>query len=214
MGVFESVLALIPVAEKRLQEQNPPVPNRRQQSRVAAQEEAILHWIGETGEFFQQTVEIRDISEGRVGVVSPRDFAAGQSVWIEQRGELTKAIIRHSTELAGNLLLGLRKVPVERRHERQPVNEAGTLEWGRGQVSAVLVKNISEGSIQLEVPDQIPKSLVVRLTFGPWSFLGQICYCQRYAEKYLVRMQLLGKPARTTDVRAHESPPRMQPAGL
>ena len=37
MAVFESFLALIPVAEKRLQEQNSAVPNRRQQSRVAAQ---------------------------------------------------------------------------------------------------------------------------------------------------------------------------------
>ncbi len=64
MGEFESVLALIPVAKKRLQEQNSPVPNRRQQSHVAAQGEAILHWIGETGEFFEQTVEIRDTSEG------------------------------------------------------------------------------------------------------------------------------------------------------
>ena len=30
MAVFESVLALIPVAGKRLQEQNSAVPNRRQ----------------------------------------------------------------------------------------------------------------------------------------------------------------------------------------
>ena len=200
MAIFENVLALIPIAEKRLREQNSAVPNRRQQSRVAAQGEAILHWIGEKGEFLQQTVEIHDTSEGGVGVISPRGFAAGQTVWIEQHGELTKAIIRHSTQLGGNYLLGLGKVPVaRRRQERQPVNEAGTLEWGRGHRSAVLVKNVSEDGIQLEVSDQIPKSLVVRLTFGSWLFPGLVCYCNRYAEKYLVGMQLVGKPNRTTD---------------
>ena len=211
MAVFESVLALIPVARGWVREQSSEVPDRRRQSRLAAQGEAILHWIGETGEFFQQTVEVRDTSAAGVGVVSPHDFAAGQSVWIEQGGELTKAIIRHSTELAGNCLLGLRKVPVERRRqERQPVNETGTLEWGRGQVSAVLVKNISEDGVQLEVPGQIPKSLVVRLTFGPWLFLGQVRYCQRSADKYLVGMQLVGKPTRATDIKAHGFPPRRQ----
>ncbi len=40
-------------------------------------------------------------------MVSPRGFADGQTVWIEQHGELTKAIIRHSTQLGGNYLLGL-----------------------------------------------------------------------------------------------------------
>ena len=200
MAVFEIVFELIPVAGEWFREQNSEAPNRRRRPRVAAQGEAILHWIGETGEFFQQTVEIRDTSEGGVGMVSPRGFAAGQTVWIEQHGELTKAIIRHSTELGINYLLGLRKVPVERRRqERQPVNEAGTLEWGRGRRSAVLVKNVSEDGIQLEVSDQIPKSLVVRLTFGSWLFLGLVCYCNRYAEKYLVGMQLVGKPDRTTD---------------
>ncbi len=62
MAVFESVLDL--VAAEWSQKHSSDVPNRRQHSRVAAQGEAILHWIGETGEFFQQTVEIRDTSKG------------------------------------------------------------------------------------------------------------------------------------------------------
>ena len=201
MAVFQSVLGLIAVAGEWFQEQKPAVPDRRRQSRVTAQGEAILHWIGETGEFCHQTVEVRDTSEGGAGVVSPHGLAAGQNMWIEQHGELTKAIIHHSTELGGNYLLGLGKIPVERRRqERQPATETGMLEWGSGHRSAVLVKNVSDGGIQLEVPDQIPKSLVVRLTFGPWLCLGLVCYCKRDTEKYLVGMQLVGNPTRTTDI--------------
>ncbi len=202
MAVFESVLDL--VAKKWSHKRNSEAPNRRKQSRLAAQGEAILHWIGKNGEFLQQTVEIRDNSEGGLGLVSPHGFAPGQTVWIEQGGELTKAIIHHGKDLGGNYLLGLGKVPVERRRQdRQPVNETGTLEWGRGHSSPVFVRNVSEDGIQLEVPDQIRKFLVVRLTFGPWLCLGLVSYCKRDAEKYLLGLHLLGKPTRTSAISAH-----------
>lgn len=173
--------------------------SRRRQRRSPAQGEAIIHWVGEGGRFFQQAVKLRDTSRDGVGFLSPRQFGVWQTVWIEVSGKLTRGTIRHCENLGDSYLAGLVKVPVDRRREeRQPCNETGTLAWGSGQSSPVFVRNVSENGVQVEVPYQIPESSVVQLRFGAWQCRGTVCYCRSADEKYLVGLELLTKPTRRT----------------
>ncbi len=170
---------------------------RRRQARMPAEGEAIIHWVGEKGEFLQQAVELRDASRNGLGFLSAREFRVGQGVWFELRGELTRGVIRHCDRVGEGYRTGLVKTAIDRRREdRQPCNEIGTLEWGNNQSSPVFVRNVSEHGVQLEIPYQVPESSVVRLCFGAWQCLGSVCYCRLEGQAYLVGLNLVGKPTR------------------
>ncbi len=195
MAVVESVLDLM--ARTWSSQDEGKGAGRRQQSRFPAQGEATIHWVGEGGDFLQQKVELHDTSRDGVGFLSPRPFPIEQTVWMERSGELSRGTIRHCRNSGERYLVGLVKFPDERRQqERRPCHETGTLEWGLGRSSPVFVRNVSENGVQIEVPYEIRESAVVQLRFGSWQCLGSVCYCKLAGDKYLVGLELVGKPTR------------------
>ncbi len=74
-----------------------------------------------------------------------------------------------------------------------PTTGGGVLHW-RGASIPVTVRNVSDGGVQLQVPQAINVPEVIRLTGETWECLGSTRYCTRQGSKFVVGVEIVGEP--------------------
>lgn len=172
---------------------------RRSEARVPSQISVKLRW--EDGELVQETTGVAEnVSENGFSILTAEPISIGQTVWVVGRSVTgRKAVVRYCQASESGYNLGVRAISRDRRRiDRQPVDGAGVLRFGdsRGHTvkSEVVVKNISNGGMQLQIGVPAEKETYVRLTGESLECEGTVRYCQQDGESYLLGVQFIREP--------------------
>ncbi len=184
----------------RVHEPEAPLPKpqeRRDGPRMPSHQTALVEWQDmEKGE---QAVAVRVENQSRNGyaIRAPRLIAIGKTVLITPEDEAPiKAVVRHCASGVGGWRLGVELVPKDRRRfDREPMYCAAELSCtraGRGDDWPVIIRDASEGGLQIESPEPLTLEQVIEVTHLGASRQGVVMHCRAAEDGYRIGVQFIG----------------------
>ena len=167
--------------------------------RRIGRDEAKLAWrAAGSGDGRYGLAHVEAVNADGMVVLLREPLVAGQTVWIRERPTDRVATVVCCVKRVMRYLVILRLRPLERRREsRLPAGGCGTLYWTGpdGSKSArVAVRNMTEGGMQLEVPDRLDVGQSIRLSGETWQCQGIVRYCRPERGQLLAGVQLTRPP--------------------
>ncbi len=134
------------------------------------------------------------------GLRTPRRIAKGKTILVTPEDEgPVKAIVRHCSTVESGWYIGVELVPHEsRRSDREPMHYAARVtctRGGRGGDLDVIIKDASEGGLQLESPVPLAVDQRIEVSHLSASREGVVAHCNPHDDADRIGLQFIG-PAR------------------
>ena len=176
---------------------------RRDSSRRPSYQTALVEWHDmEKGE---QALAGRLENRSRTGfgLHTPRRIAKGKAILVTPEEERPiKAIVRNCSADESGWYIGVELVPHEKRRiDREPMHYAARVtctRGGRGGDLDVIIKDASEGGLQLESPVPLVVDQRIEVSHLSASREGVVAHCNPHDDAYRLGIQFIG-PARPAD---------------
>lgn len=153
----------------------------------------------ESGQKNHIRANVQDVTSGGIVVSLPRPMEVGRTCTFRWGPATDRVIVHHCERRQNGFLAVLRVVRQERRREER-VHTAGRAMLccdGRAAPRAfsVRVTNISQGGLQVEMPEPVDVSQMVRISGENFECVGRICYCCREGERFLAGVRFSRRPS-------------------
>lgn len=172
-------------------------PKRRNGPRRPSHQTALVEWndIARGEQAIAGRLDNR--SRRGFGIRTPRQIAAGKTILVTPENEAPiKAIVRHCSTNETGWYLGVELVPHDkRRSDREPIHCAAKVTCtrdGRRDDLDVIIKDASEGGLQLESYEPLDVDQLIEVSHLSSSRQGIVAYCRPRGDAYRVGIQFVG----------------------
>ncbi len=176
----------------------PERPEDRQRfPRTETNATALLQWIDEDDQDHAECVYIADVSAGGCRLRLAHALEPGWPVLITPQGKPPfKAVVRHCRPEGQSWSIGARLIRNDRRRvDRRPLSCPGSLRWHEGSAeceSDVMIRNASDGGVQIACPHSVEAGTIVSLSHEGWLRPAAVCYSTLQGEDWVMGLQFTG----------------------
>lgn len=178
--------------------QEPERPeDRRRFPRTETNATALLQWIDQDDQDRAECAYIGDVSAGGCRLRLAHPLEPGWPVLITPQGKPPfKGVIRHSRPEGEGWAVGVKLIRNDRRRvDRRPLSCPASMRWYEGSdecESDVMIRNASEGGVQIVCPHTVATGIVVTLSHEGWLRPATVCYSKQQGEEYVMGLQFTG----------------------
>jgi hypothetical protein len=194
---LRNTLARIFRVRQVVAERSAALREKRDGTRRPSHQTALVEWqdIEKGDQALAGRLENR--SRRGFGIRAPRQIAAGKTILVTPEDEAPiKAVVRHCSSIENGWYLGVELVPREkRRSDREPMHCVARITCtraGRTDDLDIIIKDASEGGLQLESPEPLAVDQVIEVSHLNSSREGLVAYCEQRDEAYRIGVQFIG----------------------
>lgn len=194
---FKTTLAKIFQVGARVDDAPAAPRERRDGPRRPSHQTALIEWNDATRGEQAMAGRLENRSRRGFGVRTPRQIPAGKTILVTPEEEAPiKAVVRHCSTDEKGWYLGVELVPHEkRRSDREPIHCTARVTCtrnGRGDDLDVIIKDASEGGLQLESHEPLSVNQVIEVSHLSSNREGIVTYCRPQEDAYRIGIQFVG----------------------
>jgi len=179
-----------------VKEPDPP-EDRRRHPRESTNAAALLQWIDEHDQDNAECVYIADVSAGGCRLRLTHTLEPGWPVLITPHDKPPfKAVVRHCHPEGEGWSIGAQMIRNDRRRvDRRPLSCPASLRWHEGPrecTATVMIRNASDGGVQIACPQAVTTGTFVTLSHEGWLRPATVCYSTQQGEDWLMGLQFTG----------------------
>lgn len=172
---------------------------RRSTARRPAYQTALIEWLDAEKGVQALAGRMENRSRKGFGLRVPRLIARGKTILVTPEEEAPiKAVVRNCSTGEGGWYLGVELIPNDkRRSDREPMHYAARVTCtraGRRDDLAVIIRDASEGGVQLESPEPLKVDQMIEVTHLGMCREGVVSHCKQRDDGYRIGVQFIGPP--------------------
>jgi PilZ domain len=195
--IFRPPAAPLPQAASR---------ERREDRRMPMRQTVLVEWqdLEKGDQAFAGRLENR--SRKGFGIRGPRLLPRGKTILITPEQESpVKGVVRHCASGEGGFYLGVELIRNDRRRsDREPMYCSAQITCtraGRRADLAVIIRDASEGGLQLESPEPVKVEQLIEISHLGSYREGVVTHCNEVDDGYRIGVQFVGPAWREGDRR-------------